>query len=433
MKVEKKELPKSSVELTVELTVEEFAPFIEKGAKKISQDIKIDGFRAGNVPIDVLKQKVGEMSILEESARIAISASLEKIIKKNIEGEPVGQPKVDITKLAPKNPLGFKVVLAMIPDITLGSYKDLKIKQKETKLDKDQVDKAMNDLREMRVKEIASTEAVKEGDKVLVDMQMFLDNVPVEGGQGKDTAIVIGKDYIVPGFDKNLLGMKKGETKEFKLPYPKEYHMKNLAGKMVDFKITAKDVFTRELPELNDEFAQGLGLKKIDELKANIEKNMKEGKEKENNQMAEKEMLETVVKKTKFGDIPEMLIEHEVNTMLHELEHTVTEQGGKFEDYLTSIKKTREQLMLDVMPDAITRVKVSLVVRAVAKQEKIKVEDAEIKKHIDEMKVHYAGDKSKEKEDILKRLDTADYKHYAINVLTSRKVVDALREWNIVK
>ncbi|MCK5320631.1 trigger factor family protein, partial [Candidatus Parcubacteria bacterium] len=134
MKVEKKNLEKSQIELNVELALDEFKPFINKAAKRISKEVKIDGFRSGNIPYEILKKKIGEMTILEEAARIAISSKLEELIKDHIDGEPVGQPKIDITKLAPENPLKFKAVLALLPEVTLGKYKDLKIKMSKAEV-----------------------------------------------------------------------------------------------------------------------------------------------------------------------------------------------------------------------------------------------------------------------------------------------------------
>jgi len=436
MKVEKKNLEKSQIELLVELSVDEFKPYIEKGTKKISEEAKVDGFRSGKIPYEVLKQKVGEMVILEESARIAINITLEEVIKKHVDGDPVGSPKVDITKLAPNNPMQYKVVLALLPEVKIEKYKDLKIKEAKVEVDPKELEKTLEELREMRVQEALVDEEIKDGFKVILDMQMFLDNVPVDGGQSKDTAVVVGKDYIVPGFDKKIIGAKKGDVKEFGLPYPKDYHMKNLAGKMVDFKVTIKDVYKREMPELNDEFALGLGLKTIDELKKNIEKNIKDQKQKENDQLKEREMLEKIIENTKFGDLAEMLVEHESNTMMQELKYQIESQGAKFEDYLTNINKTQDQLILDMLPEAVKRVKVSLIIREIAKIEKVSASKEEIEKHIDDMANYYNGPQfkgdEKEKQEILKRLKTLEYKNYVVNVLNSQKVIKKLREWNIV-
>ena len=434
MQVQKKDLEKSQIELNVELSQNEFKPFINKAAKRISKEVKIDGFRSGNIPYEILKQKIGEMTILEEAARIAISSKLEELIKDHIDGDPVGQPKIDITKLAPENPLEFKAVLALLPEVTLGKYKDLKIKMSKAEVTDEDLKKALDEILEMRTKEALVERAIKTEDKVLADLQMFLDNVPIEGGQSKDTVIIMGKNYVVPGFDKNLLGAKKNEVKEFSLPYPKDHHMKNLAGKMVDFKVTIKDVYERTKPELNDDLAKGFGLKSADELKENIKKSIKEQKEREAGARAEREMLENIVAKTKFSDIAEMLVKHEGDKMLAELEQTIAQQGGKFEDYLQSISKSREQLTLDLLPDAVKRVKTSMMIRKIAKSEKIKVSDEELNKQIEDMKKHYqgAGSSSPDAKQALAQVNTPEYKSYVYNILSSRKVVDRLKEWNII-
>jgi len=428
MKVEKKDLEKSQIELTVELSVEEFKPFLVQGAEAISQSLKIDGFRPGKAPYDIVKQKVGEMGILEEAANIAIRKKIDQVIKENVEKEPVGQPRVDITKLAPENPLEFKIILAMLPEITLGDYKDLKIKQEKAEATEAEVERTLNDLREMRTKEVIVDREVSETDKIIVDIEMFLDKVPVEGGKNKDTAIMMGREYVVPGFDKKLIGAKKGDIREFSLPYPEDFHMKNLAGKMVEFRVGVKEVYERELPELNDELAIAFGLKKLDELKDNLKKSIEAQKSKDLVTKAEREMLEKIIANAKFGDIAEVLIDHESQTMMAELEHNIEEQGGKLEDYLSSIGKGMNEMKLELLPEAVKRVKVSLTIREIAKKESIKVEAKEIEENIEEMKKHYRDNK-----EAMSRITSPQYADYITNVLASRKVVNQLREWNIVE
>jgi trigger factor len=428
MKVTKQEEIKSQVELLVELSVEDFAPYIKQGADRISKEVKIDGFRPGKVPYEVLKQKIGEMGILEESARIAIGKTLEKALLELGEGRLVGQPKIDIVKLAPGNPMQYKVLVALIPEITLGKYKELGLKQDKVEVGKDDVEKTLNELKEMKAKEMLADRAIKEGDKVLVDIEMFHDKVPVEGGQARDTAVLIGENNLVPGFDKQLVGAKTKDRKNFSLPYPADHYMKNIAGKMVDFKVEIKAVYERLLPEIDDDFAQSFGLKNIAEMKDNIKKGMEAEKKKDQARQIEKKMIEKILEKTKFGAIPDMLVEQESRSMLSELEQGITEQGGKYEDYLKSIGKTEAELTLDMLADAIKRVKASLVIREVALVEKIAVKPEEIDEHIKHMKSHY-----QDKPDILKRLDSIEYRNYIVNVQTSRKVIDKLMKWNIVK
>ncbi len=425
MNITKKDLEKSQVELTVELTVEELKPYIKLGAEKVSQEVKIDGFRPGKIPYEVLKSKVGETAILEEAARIAINKTIDKAIKENIDGQPVGQPQVNITKLAPENPLEYKVVVAMLPEIKLGDYKNAKVKMKIEAVDDEEVVKTIEHLRESHVKEAAVSREIKDGDKVLVDIDISLDKVPIEGGQGKGVAVIIGKDFVIPGFDKNLIGAKKGDTRDFSLPYPEKHHMANLAGKMVEHKVKINEVYSRELPAMDDGFAAGLGLKKFDELKNNIKKNIEQEKKQKAEQKLEIEMLDKIIESSRFGDIPETLVNSETQTMLHELEHSVTQQGGKFDDYLASIKKTREQIVLDLLPDALKRVKSALLIREIARQEKIEISEKEIEKKQEELLKQYKG-----YEKVEARVKEPGYREYLRNMLANRKVIERLKEWN---
>ncbi len=426
MKVEKKDLTKSQIELVVELSTKEFTPHIKQGVEKVSKEVKIEGFRPGKAPYEILKQKIGEMTILEEAARIAIDKTFEEAIKQNVTKQIIGQPQIDITKIAPNNPLEYKITLALVPEIKLGDYKNAKVKQRKAEIKDEEVEKIVEDLREMKVKESIEEREIRDRDKVIVDVMMFLDKVPVEGGQNKDTAIIMGKNYIVPGFDQKLLGARKGDKREFSLPYPADYHMKNLAGKKVEFVVNVREIYKRERPPLDDVFAQGFGAKKMVELKDNIRKSILSQKKRESEQATEKEMLEKIIEKSRFGDIPEMLVDHEVKTMIAELERTIESQGGKFEDYLSSINKTRNQLTLDLLPEAVKRVKVSLLIREVAILEKVKVEAEEAENYIKEMKKHYQKDK-----ELSERINTSEYKNYVLNILTSRKVIDKLRGWNV--
>jgi len=428
MQITKKDLDKSQIELTIELTPAEFAPYIEKGAEKVAKEVKIEGFRPGKVPYEILKQKIGEMTILEEAAHIAINKTIDEAIAKNtMERQAIGQPQVNITKLAPGNPLEYKVIVALIPTIAIGAYKNLKIKVEEAKLDEKELNKTLQDLQEMRAQETVADRPAQDGDKVTVDIHMFLDKVPVENGHHHDLAIMIGKDYLVPGFDKQLIGAKKGDEREFELPYPDDHHQKNLAGKMVKFNVKIKEVYNRAVPELNDEFAAFFRVKDLAELKKSLGENLIAEKKQNLELKGESEMIGKVVEDTKFGDLPEVLINSEVRNMLSELEQSVVRQGGKFEDYLSSIKKSREELSLELVPNAIKRVKSALVIRELAVVEKIGVEEVEIQAKIDELKKQYANN-----HEVLHMIEEPGYHHYLNNILTNEKVIAKLKEWNYV-
>ncbi|MFA5000511.1 MAG: trigger factor [Patescibacteria group bacterium] len=426
MQITKKELPKSQIELIVELSAAEFAPYITKGAEKVSKEVKIEGFRPGKVPYEILKQKIGEMTILEQAAHIAINKTIDEAIEKNtMSTQAVGQPDVNVTKLAPDNPLEYKVILSILPTVALGKYKDLKIKIDAPEVSDKELEKSLDDLREMRAAEALADRPVEDGDKVTVDIKMFLDKVPLEDGQHKDMAIMIGKEYFVAGFDKKIIGAKKGEERKFSLPYPTDHHQKNIAGKMVEFEIKVKEVYSRTLPELNDEFATFFRLKDLAELKKNLRESLLNEKKRQAELKNEAEMLTKIIDDTKFGDLPEVLLESESRNILAELEQSVIRQGGKFDDYLQHLKKTKDELKLELLPNAVKRVKSSLAIRELAVVEKISPTEDEIKNKLAELKKQYADNK-----DVSKMLDEPGYTSYLKNILTNEKVIAKLKEWN---
>ncbi len=427
MKVIKNILPKSQIEFLVELTAEEFKPSIEAAAAQISEEVKIDGFRPGKAPLDMVKKKVGEMSILEKAANIAINKSFGKILEENAKDDKIiGQPMVDITKLAPENPLEFKITLSVLPAVTLGEYKNLGVKPTKAQLDDKEVERVIDYLRETRVKEVAVDREVKKDDKVTANINMFLDSVPIEGGQTQAATLIIGKEYFVPGFDAKIIGAKKGETKEFTLPYPKDFHQKNLAGKNVEFKVEIKDIFEREVPAMDDELAKNFGGKDLADLKVMIEKDILGQKSFEAERKTELDMLEKILAKTKFDDLPEMLVSNETEKMLIELEENVSRQGGKMEDYLSSLKKTRNQLALDLLPEAVKRVKTALLIREIGELEKIQPTENDVEEKIKQLMEQYKGYAKVEE-----RVKDPNYRAYLKNSLASQQVVEKLKEWNV--
>lgn len=428
MQVDKKILEKSQIELTVELSVEEFAPFIEKGVKKIAEQVKIEGFRPGKAPLEILKAKVGEMAILEEAAQLAVNKTLDDVIAEKIdEFKAVGQPAVNISKLAPNNPLEYKVTLSILPEIKLGEYKNLGIKEDKAVVEEKELEKLLNDLREMRVKEVLveKDKEVKNGDKVVVDIKLFDGKVPIEDGVHKDLAVVTGKNYFVPGFDEKLFGAKTGAELKFKLAYPESHHQKNLAGKMVNFEVKVKSIFQRELPELNDEFAKGFQTKSLAELKSALKENVLNEKKRELDLKSEAEMISKIIENAKIGDIAEVLIESESRNIMAELEQSVARQGGKFEDYLSHLKKTKDELILDMLPNAIKRIKSALVIREIAVEEKIEVSEKELEEKTAELKEQY-----KDNTEVQKMIAEEAYKSYLKNILTNEKILHKLKEWN---
>ncbi len=426
MQTNKKNLEKSQIELEVTLSFDEFKPYIDKGAKKIAEQVKIEGFRPGKVPYDILKQKVGEMGILEEAANIAVRKTVDQVLDENLDGEQLaGQPQVEIIKLAPNNDFVYKIKIPILPKVELKEYKGLNIKTGQVKIDDIDLEKTLEQLREMKAKESDKETAAEKNDKVILDINIFLDKIPVDGGQAKDATVIIGKDYFLPGFDEKLIGLKKGETKEFSLTYPQSHHQKNLAGKNADFKVTIKELKQREVPSLDDSLAKALQFKNLDELKEAVKKNIVVEKEKKVALKNEKDLMEALIKKNQFEDLPEEIIKDESKAMLEEMKRSVEAQGGKFEDYLSHLKKSQDELLLDFMPDAIKRIKIALLLREIAKQEKIDVSPKEVEDKLEELKKIYSGQAEADKQ-----LNSEEYKRHLRHSLLSEKIVKQLKEWN---
>lgn len=428
MNIIKKDLEKSQVEIKVELSVEEFQPYIEKGAKVLSEQVKMEGFRPGKVPYDLLKQKVGEISILEEAAHIVIRKNIDKIFTDELKGrQPVGQPQIELTKLAPNNPLEYKMTITLLPVVTLGIYKDLKIEQEKVKITEEDVNKTMEQVLEMRAKETETKEGAKMGDKLIINLHLSLNKVPLEDGHAHDLSVIVGKEYLVPGFDEKIIGIKAGEKREFKLTYPKNHHQSNLAGKLVEVSVDAKQVFQRELPELNDDLAKEMQFKDIADLKEAIRQSIATDREKQSEVKNEIKMLEKIVEASKFGDIAESIIKSESDNMMAELERNIAEQGGKFEDYLKHLKKTKDELTLEMLPNAIKRIKTALVIREVGVKENVLVSSEEIEEKLAALKQSQASNP-----EAIKSLESPEYRRYLENMLFNDKIVTKLKTWNYV-
>ncbi|MCX6745401.1 MAG: trigger factor [Candidatus Parcubacteria bacterium] len=420
-KYELKKLPKSQVEISVTIFHDELKPFIEKATQKLSEQTKIDGFRPGKVPLEILKKRVGEMKILEEAATLAVEKSYVEIATKE-KLEPLGSPKIDLEKLAPNNDFSYKATINLIPEVKIGDYKSVKIKEKEIKVSEEDINKIIEEVRNQKATEVLENKTVAKGDRVEIDFDIFRDNVPIDGGAQKKYPLVVGTGQFIPGFEDNLIGLKTNEEKEFELKFPEKYHNVNLAGKPAKFKVKVLAVYKRTLPELNDEFAKSLGIETLNKLKEQIHHNVEHEEHHKEEERVEIEMLEKLIDKSQFGEIPDVLINSEVNKMLQELESNIARQGLKFDDYLKHLNKTTEQMKLEFVPQAIKRVKGALLTRAIFLKEKMEIPENEVDKEIEA-----AGKMYQQYPDMLKNLQTPEYRDYISNMIGNRKVMDFLK------
>ncbi|MBI3115071.1 MAG: trigger factor [Candidatus Kerfeldbacteria bacterium] len=414
--------PKNTVELDVALSADEFQAFITKAVKRLSEAVTVPGFRKGNVPEDILVQKLGEKTILEEAAEEAVKQSFANAVADH-RLATVGPPKIEVRKLARGNPLEFRATVALLPSVELGDLAKVNVQRKPIEVREDDVTAALEDLRKARRSESAKLAPAEKGDKMEINLDLFRDGVPVEGGQSQNHPVIIGDGTFIPGFEEQLIGLSPNETKEFTLTFPKDYRVKHLAGHPAQFRVTATNLFRLTTPELDDAFAKSLGaFQDLAALKAQIKKNIEAERRLGEEQRTEGELINAIVKASSIGDLPDLLIEEEERKMLDELEHDIEHRGMKMDDYLASLKKSREQLQNEMRPAAARRVKSALVLRELARIHKVSVDREEVERERAKLKEEYADDPAARS-----RLDDDEVTRYLATLLSNRKLIERLK------
>ncbi|MFA5061621.1 MAG: trigger factor [Patescibacteria group bacterium] len=395
MKYEIKKLDKSQLEFTITVEAKDYQQDLENAAVRLSERAAIKGFRPGKAPYEMVKQQLGEIKILEEA--------MQNIVEKNFfeathqeKINTVGMPQITIEKVAPGNEFVFKAVVALLPKVTLPDFSGIKVKQELKEVGEKEVSDVLNDLKKMQPKEIIKNDKAAKEDKIVLNMEMFIDKVTVEGGHSQSHQVYLSEPHYIPGFAEQLIGLKKDDEKEFTLKFPETHYQKHLAGKNVDFKIKVKDVFELQYPELNDDFAKALGQESMEKLKVLLVKNLTEDAQHKSEQKMEIEIFEQLIAKAQFDEIPEVLLDSEKHKMFHELKHQLEHQGIEMEHYLKDLKKTEKQIHDDFTENATKRVKAALISRQIAVDNNIKAEEPEIKQEIEMIKKAYPGDKTVE-------------------------------------
>ena len=315
-----------------------------------------------------------------------------------------------------------------LPRVTLKTYTGLNVKKKEVKASEEDVVASLEEFRNLNAKETDVDRVSALGDKVKVDFDAFLDNIPLEGGSAKDHSIHLGesKQMYIPGFEEQFVGMKSGDSKDFTLTFPKDYGRKDLANRKVNFKAKVHKVLSVEKPELTDELAKKFGdFKSIGDLRDRLRKNLEEDAKRKEEERFELAVIQKLIEKNNFESIPQEMIADETERMIAELESSVTHQGGKFDEYLASIKKSKEDLKKDFSIRAIERIKTALLLREVAEKHSLVATQDAINEVITREKEHHA-----QNPEMASQIDSPHYRRHVANVLTSQNVIHYLKEHN---
>lgn len=423
MKTSVERQPKGRATIRIELAPEEFKPYLNAAAAAISAEEKFSGFRPGRAPVDVVEQRLGRDHFWHE----ALERATPKLVTAAVMAEKlvtVGKAEVKVERLIPGEPVAFSASVTLLPDVELPDLAKVKVEKKTPKVPEGELEKTLENLRRMFAKEKRVMRPAKPGDKLEIDFRLSRDGVEVDGGQSENHPIVIGEGHHIPGFEDQLVGMTEGQTREFTLRFPDGYHSSHLAGKDGQFKVTTKAVYEIELPAIDDAFAKNVGqFDDLPDLKTKLGENLfEEAKQKEEDRY-ELALIDAVIAKSKFGEIPDSLIEAELNKMFVELRVEVERRGMVFKDYLEATKRTEDQLRQEFRPQAERRVKSALVIRKIAEQNQIDASEAEL-----DAAVEVERSRHREQPETLKEIDTDDFRQYLKNTLVSKKAAEKLKE-----
>jgi trigger factor len=402
---------------------------LDASASEASQEIKIEGFRPGKAPRNLVEQKVGKEIILNGAAEKAVQKSYVDFIKTE-KLEPIGSPKIEVLEISEGKDLKYKAIISVMPEISIKeSYvKGIKeinkeYKDKKIELDEKELDLEIEKLANSRVKLVTVRREAKKNDSVEIDFEVSVGGVPIEGGTSKKHSLIIGRGVFIPGFEEKLIGMKEGEETEFELNFPEDYHKKDLAGKLAKFKVKINVVQERQTPQINDEFAVSLG--KFENLEA-LKKNMREGMthEKEHKMKEEKrsKYIEEIIKNSKV-ELPEILVHEEAQKMLAEFEQQLAPMGMNIDQYLAQIKKDKEELIRDWEPQAQKRVISALAIKEITKMESLEVTAEETEAEMNKTMQYYKNVKDMEKNIDMERLYA-----YSKGILETEKVFEFLEK-----
>lgn len=367
----------NKVKAEIEVSPEEFADALQKAYIKNRGKFNIQGFRKGKAPKPVIESYYGEGIFFEEAFEMVFPESYTKAVDE-LGLVPVSKPEIDIKTIGKKEGVTYTAEFFVKPEVELGQYKGVKAEKEEASVDEKQVEAELNRIAERNARWVDVDREAREKDKVVIDYSGSIDGEKFDGGTAENQVIEIGAGMFIPGFEEQLVGMKKGEEKDITVKFPEDYRAKQLAGKDAVFHIKLHDVKEKELPELNDEFAQDVSeFDTIEEYKNSIREHIKEHAEEHAKVHTQNNVIEAVIKNAKI-DLPECMIENQIDNHIRQIEYSLMYQGVRLEDYLAMTGGSMEELRKEYREPAERNVRAQLVVEAVKKAENITTSEEQI-------------------------------------------------------
>lgn len=407
---------------TLKLEGKEWKDCLKEAFEKKRKDIKMDGFRKGQVPYDIYVKKAGVETLYMDAVDMAVDMLYAKLLSDPKTITPAATPAIDIKDIGHDH-IEVEFTLVASPKVELGKYKKLGIKKDKVEVTDDEVEHELGHLKEqfVEVKSLDDKAEAREGDVVVIDFEGFKDGVAFKGGKGEDYSLEIGSHTFIPGFEEALIGLKKGDKKDVNVVFPENYHSEELKGQPVVFKVEVKEVKERVFPEFDKEFFADLNVGGVESL-ADLKKYIKENKEAEKTKQLEDEYLfkclDKVVEGAKF-EIPEEMTEDETNRLVREFSEKLQYQGLKLEDYLKYCNTNLDNFKATLKDEANKRIGYRLIMDAIVEAEKLEVTDEELETGLDETSKEYGMSK----EDFLKQIGSKELFKYDLLMKKAMKVV----------
>ena len=398
MSLQVEKLDKNMAKLTIEVSAEELEAALQKAYQKNRKQISVPGFRKGKVPRQMIEKMYGPGVFYEDAANELIPDAYAKAADES-ELELVSRPEISVVQIEKGKPFIFTAEVAVKPEVTLGDYKGIEVEKADTTATDEEVNAEIDKERESNSRTITVEDrAVQDGDMTVIDFEGFVDGVPFEGGKGTDYPLTIGSGAFIPGFEEKLIGAELGKEVDVEVTFPEEYHAKELAGKPAVFKCTVKEIKVKELPELDDDFAQDVSdFDTLEEYKADVRKKVEEKKAADAKAKKEDAVIEKIIEGATM-EIPDAMVETQAERMVDEFAQRLQMQGLSMEQYMQFTGGNVQAMVEQSKPQALKRIQSRLVLDAVVAAENLTATDEEVDAELAKMAEQYNMEVEKLKE-----------------------------------
>ncbi|MFL2116357.1 trigger factor [Marinilactibacillus psychrotolerans] len=380
----------TSGRLTFSIDQETVKDGLDKTFKKVQKTLNVPGFRKGRVPRKMFNQMYGEAALYEDTLNDLLPDAYSKAVEE-AGIEPVAQPNIDIESVEKGQDWKLIAEVTLKPEVELGEYKGLEVTKQDREVTEEAVEKNLESRRENLAELTVKEDAAEEGDTVVIDFEGFNDGVAFEGGKGENHSLELGSNSFIPGFEEQLVGIKAGEEKEVTVTFPEEYQAEDLAGKKAVFNVKVHEVKSKELPELDDEFAKDADedVETLDELKAKIRENLEEGRENSANDARDDEAIRKAVLNAKIEEIPHEMAHDEVHRQMDMFLNNLQQQGISAEMYYQMTNSSESDLHKQFEGEAEFNVRTNLVLEAIVEAENLEANEEDIEKEIKDLAAQY--------------------------------------------